>query len=82
MLPKRPYNKFSKFATFVALTARDAFTTRSLQRRYLHMRYLTLSLLLFFTGLSYAGNYESLSFEEKQDYWGVVIKFLIAMAFG
>ena len=35
------------------------------------MRYLTLSLLLFFTGLSYAGNYESLSFEEKQDYWGV-----------
>jgi len=30
------HNKFAKSATFVSLTARDAFATRPLQRRYKH----------------------------------------------
>ena len=31
---KKIPNKFAKFATFVSLTARDAFSTRPLQRRH------------------------------------------------
>jgi len=35
-ISKETYNKFAKFAAFAVLTARDAFTTRPLQRRYEH----------------------------------------------
>ena len=36
-LLKMAYNKFAKFASFAVLTARDAFTTRPLQRRYMRL---------------------------------------------
>ncbi len=52
-LEKVLHNKFAEFTSFVSLTARDAFSTRPLQRRYMSMKNLVGILLLVFATSSY-----------------------------
>ena len=78
------HNKFAKFATFVSLTARDAFSTRPLQRRYgstMKIVYFLIAILI--VGCSSTESYFAsvdreclFSKSQKEAAWNNVVSYV------